>query len=299
MLSINIPVFNFEVFELVAALHGQAAKLGIDFEIRVYDDGSEETFKLKNRNISGLGNVIYAELPENLGRAAIRNKMGLESEYEYLLFIDADSKIIQHDYLEKFLKNALPNRVLCGGTSYSPDKPADPEKWLRWHYGTSREAISAEARKRKKGFIITSNNFLITRNVFGKLHFREEIKKYGHEDTLLGFDLHRAGFEIFHINNPVEHTGLEDSAIFINKTKTALHSLFSISRELLPGNADFQQQVYFMKRYNSIKKIIPGFVLRLFYTLCSTSIEKNLKGKNPSLFLFDLYKLAYFATLEK
>jgi len=298
MLSINIPVFNYEVGELVAQLIAQAEELQIQYEIRVYDDGSEEDCKLKNRLYSHNPRVIYIELEKNLGRSVIRNKMGFDSQFEYLLFIDADSMPVDKNYLKNFITNLKPNRVLCGGTAYKMQKPDQPEKYLRWFYGTNREAISAEPRNSKKGFIITSNNFLIEKSVFEKVYFREDVKKYGHEDTLLGYDLFRNGVEIFHINNQVEHTGLEVSQIFIEKTKTALKSLHEIAHVLLPGDEVFAQQVHFLNRYNSITKYLPTVFLRVFYKFCNRCIERNLTGRNPSLFLFDLYKLGFYSTLQ-
>ena len=298
MISINIPVYNIEVNKLVLQLIEQAKKLDISFEIRVYDDCSTDDYKNRNRVISKYSNVVYFELKKNLGRSAIRNKMGADSKYKYLLFIDADSEIIKDDYLEIFMNSVESNRVLCGGTVYKKEKPAEPEKLLRWFYGTKREAVSAEIRNSKKGFIITSNNFLIEKSVFEKIHFREEIKNYGHEDTLLGYDLFKNGIEISHINNPVEHTGLESSEQFIEKTKVALKSLFQITNELLKNENEFVEQVHFLNKYSRITKYIPAIFLRLLYKNCHSIIEKNLLGKNPRLFCFDLYKLGFYATLR-
>ncbi len=298
MLSINIPVYNYEVGDLVSRLIKQAEELKIQYEIRVYDDGSEEPVKLKNCKIAGLSGVIYTELGQNIGRSAIRNKMGFESQFGNLLFIDADSLPVDKNYLKNFIENIKPNRVLCGGTAYKPEKPAQPEKYLRWFYGTNREAIPAETRNNKKGFIITSNNFLIEKTVFEKVHFREDIKKYGHEDTLLGYDLFRNGIEIFHINNPLEHTGLEDSRVFIEKTKTALKSLYEITHNILPGDGVFTQQVHFLNRYYAITKFLPTFILRRFYKLSHRFIKSNLTGPKPRLFWFDIYKLGFYSTLK-
>jgi glycosyltransferase involved in cell wall biosynthesis len=298
MLSINIPVYNYEVGELVSQLAEQADDMQIVYEIRVYDDGSQEKVKLKNCKIAGLPGVIYIELEQNLGRSGIRNKMGMESKFKYLLFIDADSMPVSEDYLENFIEFAEPNRVLCGGTAYKSEKPDEQGKYLRWFYGTNREAISAKTRNSKKGFIITSNNFLIEKSVFEKVHFREDLKAYGHEDTLLGYDLFRSGIEIFHIDNPVEHTGLEDSYIFLDKTKTALKSLYQITHQILPGDNDFVQQVHFLNRYSAITKILPPVFLRLFYKLFHRFIESNLTGDKPSLFWFDVYKLGFYSTLK-
>lgn len=299
MLSINIPVFNYEVGELVSQLAKQAEELHIVYEIRVYDDGSEEPVKLKNCKIAGLHGVIYSELKQNMGRSAIRNIMGTDSKFKYLLFIDADSLPANADYLEKFIENAKSNRVVCGGTTYRPEKPAVKGKYLRWFYGMNREAISAKERNSKKGFIITSNNFLVEKSVFENVHFREDLKTYGHEDTLLGYDLFRSGIEISHIDNPVEHTGLEDSQVFVEKTRIALKSLHQIANQILTGDDVFVQQVHFLNRYYTIRKYFPKLLLRLFYKLCHRIIERNLTSGKPSLFLFDLYKLGYYSTLNK
>lgn len=297
MLSINIPVYNIEVGSLVLQLIQQASKLNVPYEIRVYDDCSNDEIKSKNRIISEYSDVVYLELEKNLGRSVIRNKMGFESKFEYLLFIDADSKIVEDNYLEMYLKNARPNRVLCGGTAYGKNRPAQPEKLLRWYYGTNREAISAEIRNNKKGFIITSNNFLIGKKFFEKIHFRADIKKYGHEDTLLGYDLYKHGIEIFHLNNPVVHSGLEDSKLFIHKTKDALETLFQISNKLLQNDNEFVTQVHFLNSYLKITRYIPVWFFRVFYKIARSIIEKNLTGKNPRLFWFDLYKLGFYSTL--
>jgi hypothetical protein len=298
MLSINIPVYNYEVGDLVMQLIQQAEELKIGYEIRIYDDGSEEPVKLKNCKMAGLPGVIYTELGQNLGRSAIRNKMGFESQFKYLIFIDADSLTVDKNYLRNFIENIKPNRVLCGGTAYKLDKPEQPEKYLRWFYGTNREAIPSESRNNNKGFIITSNNFLIEKSVFERVNFREDMKTYGHEDTLLGYDLFRNGIEIFHIDNPLEHTGLEDSRVFIDKTKTALKSLHQITFQILPGDDVFIKQVHFLNRYQAITKYIPGAFLRMFYKLSHHLIERNLTGSKPNLLLFDLYKLGFYSTLK-
>ena len=298
MLSINIPVYNIEVYHLVLALLKQAKKLQIDFEIRIYDDGSDETIKKHHANLNEFAEVEYLELDKNLGRAAIRNKMGFDSKYPLLLFIDADSELVNDNYLQQYLAHKKSNTVICGGTAYKNEKPGE-EKLLRWIYGKKREAISAEVRNQKKGFILTSNNFLIEKKVFESIHFREEIKKYGHEDTLLGYDLFSAGIQILHINNPVFHTGLETSSEFLEKTKSGLKTLHQITHELLKGNKEFEKQVYFLQKYNQIKSIIPGFLLRNVYRFFAMVIEKNLCSEKPRMFFFDLYKLGYYASIKK
>jgi hypothetical protein len=187
---------------------------------------------------------------------------------------------------------------MCGGTSYSENRPADPKKLLRWYYGTQREALSAQQKNRNKGFVITSNNFLIGKEVFKKTHFREDIKKYGHEDTMLGYDLFTNGENIVHFDNPVEHTGLEDSAIFLNKTKLAVKNLWYITENLIDDKASFSHQVTFLRKYQKLTRFIPETFFRFLFEKLKKIMEKNLTGANPKLFIFDFYKVCYFANIK-
>ncbi len=286
------------VTDLVLEIINQGRNIDVPFEVRVYDDGSTFETKKINRRLAVYPEVVYVELSENVGRAAIRNKMGQESKYKYLLFLDADSKIISHCFLKDYLDVAIHNCVLCGGTAYQPQKPLEQERWLRWFYGTKREAISAEERNIAKGFIITSNNFLIEKEIFDQVSFREELKGYGHEDTLLGYDLFQRGIEIKHINNPLEHTGLENAQVFIEKTKLALDNLKTISKMLAENEMAFSLQMRFLQKYYKITKIIPPSLLRLFYVVCRLFIERNLRGNYPRLFLLDVYKVTYYSTIK-
>ena len=298
MLSINIPVYNIEIADLVLQLKEQADRLEIAYEIRVYDDKSNADIKKKNRKVKFVSNVVYRELRKNAGRAAIRNKMGFDSKYKYLLFIDADSKIISDNYLNSYLRYASEENIMCGGTAYNAHKPEDPEKLLRWTYGQCREAVSAQHKNRNKGFIITSNNFLIEKNIFKQIHFREDIKKYGHEDTMLGYDLFMNGNKIVHFDNPVEHTGLENSAVFLNKTKMALGNLWLIAEFLISNKSEFKSQVKFLNKYEKLTGIFPESLIRFFYNRSFRIMEKNLCGVKPSMFVFDLYKIGYFSIIK-
>ena len=298
MLSVNIPVYNIEVVDLVNDLHQQATNLNIDFEIRVYDDGSDEIFKSLNRIIKSKSNVVYLEMEKNLGRAGIRNKMGADSVFDWLLFIDADSKILSSNYLKNYLEKRKENCVLCGGTAYSNHKPADPEKLFRWTYGTHREAVSASVRNRSKGFIITSNNFFLAKEIFERVHFRDELREYGHEDTLLGYDLFCAGVEIFHVDNPLEHTGIESAQAFLKKSCLALDNLKKIGEELLDGDRMFYRQVNFLRKHKRITFFIPSRTIGRLFRKYRDKMEENLKGTRPSLLIFDLYKLGYYAGIK-
>jgi len=298
MLSINIPVYNVLVVSLVEQLLKQVQALPVPVEIRVYDDGSEAAVKAENRVLQSYPGVIYAELEHNIGRSAIRNRMGLDSGYDYLLFVDADSLPADDHYLQRYLNACSPNRVVCGGTVYTPEKPDTNAQLLRWTYGSRREAVSAEVRNEKKGFIITSNNFLIARKVFEQIHFREELTLYGHEDTLLGYDLYKAGIEVFHLPAPVIHTGLEDARAFIGKTKQALENLHYIVGELLADDPEFGKQVNFLRKYRVVKSLLSERVIGWLFKRFEKRLVRNLQGEAPRLICFDLYKIGYFSLIS-
>ncbi len=80
MLSVLIPVFNEDIRNLVNDLNNQLVELGFIFEIRVYDDGSHENIRDLNKEIASNDSIIYEELPKNIGRSAIRNKLAKEAK---------------------------------------------------------------------------------------------------------------------------------------------------------------------------------------------------------------------------
>ena len=100
MLSILIPVYNYDCSELVAALDKQAVRLNINYEILVADDASEESFRQRNRVINERPNCRYIELSENVGRSRIRNILASEAQYGYLLFMDCDGVVVRDDFLK-------------------------------------------------------------------------------------------------------------------------------------------------------------------------------------------------------
>jgi glycosyltransferase involved in cell wall biosynthesis len=69
---------------LVKTISLQAKNCGISFEVLAYDDCSEKSFQEKNQSISNLDNVTYKILPQNLGRAKIRNLLAKQSKGEWL-----------------------------------------------------------------------------------------------------------------------------------------------------------------------------------------------------------------------
>lgn len=72
MLSILIPIYQFDVRPLIIDLLLQAGELDIPYELLCFDDGSSEDIRALNRELVALPGVIYREMPQNMGRSRIR-----------------------------------------------------------------------------------------------------------------------------------------------------------------------------------------------------------------------------------
>jgi glycosyltransferase involved in cell wall biosynthesis len=297
MLSILIPVFNFDVANLVHSLHRQCVLANVEFEIILADDASLEYFREKNKKLNSLTGVHYYEESINLGRSKIRNKLANLSRYPYLLFMDCDSQVASNDYISVYLKHCTEDVVICGGRIYEAEKPADYTLLLRWKHGRLREVFSAEWRNKYPNRSFMTNNFLISKILFDKILFHEGINGYGHEDTLFGFDLKKMNIKILHIDNPLVHIGLEESSFFLEKTKEGIKNLKYISginnhESILIEDIKLLYYFRFFERLR-LKK----FLCFLFNNQ-KKSLEKNLNGRNPNMFFFDLYKLGYMCSIE-
>lgn len=102
MLSILIPVFNYEAFSLVEKLHNQAVELNIMFEIICLDDASN-LFTNENQQINQFQNCSFVILEKNIGRSAIRNLLAEKAVYENLLFLDADTFPVNENFISKYI----------------------------------------------------------------------------------------------------------------------------------------------------------------------------------------------------
>lgn len=227
MLSILIPIYCYDVGPLVHDLHQQAQRLSIKWEIRLLDDASPLNWQENNRSLADLTNVHYEELAENIGRAAIRNRLADQSRYDYLLFMDCDSGVDHPDFLKVYYKHLSPEKVLYGGRTYKAQTPPLPYR-LHWHYGQLREVKTAAERSIKPYDGFMTNNFVVPKKVYQRIKLDERLKQYGHEDTLFGLELQGVGIELKHINNPLLHLGLEPANSWLKKQQQAIQNLYKL-----------------------------------------------------------------------
>ncbi|QMU28990.1 glycosyltransferase family 2 protein [Adhaeribacter radiodurans] len=291
-LSILIPIYNFAVDQLVNVLLAQCYEEAICFEIICLDDASESHFQEKNRFLKSLENVIYEELPTNISRAAIRNKLAQHAQFSHLLFLDNDSEIISQDFIRQYLQAGHPDKILIGGTLYPNELPSHPYR-LHWKFGRSREQIPADFRNQHPYRSVQVNNALVPRAIFLNYPFNEKIIEYGHEDSQWGKRLEKAKVPVVHIANPVGHIGLEPCEIFLIKTRSAIHNLHRLYYSEGIGKDSSLIKWYLRLSHYKVKK-----VYFTFYRILKSILLFNLRSSRPSLFCFDLYKLGLFIQID-
>ena len=294
MISVLIPIFNYNVTGLVTSINSQLLLLNIDFEIICIDDASTNYF-LENDKILEINNINLIKLSNNIGRSKIRNLLVKNATYEWLLFLDSDVFPRNDIFCAKYIKSARSNsvKVYCGGIAYSKEKPKD-DKMLRWVYGKNREEISLEIRRKNQYQYFFGANFLINKSVFNTCKFNEGIVKYGYEDTLFVEDLRQNSIELQNIDNAVYHNGIEDNSVFLAKTKQAIENLYDLSSQGFFKN----NRIKILNFYRKISAVKLTWIFCVGYFMFHKLFEYNLKSKWPSMLIFDLYKLLYLSYLD-
>jgi glycosyltransferase involved in cell wall biosynthesis len=293
MLSILIPIFNYEVSRFVLSLKKQADLLEIPYEIICFDDCSDQKTKTANRVLKVHRNLQYEELQHKAGRAKIRNLMAEAAQYPYLLFLDCDQQVETDDFLKKYAAVLEKGTVFCGGRSYYKTPPADLS-YLRWYYGTKREVCPASQREKNPYKSFLSCNFLIDKQLFQSIGFNEKLLEYGHEDTLFGLELKNRQVPVIHIDNPVIHEGLEDAQVFLEKSKQALLNLAFL---YLKNQKELSASVKILHWYEKVKRLHLTNMLLWCFKRFKKNMEKNIYSNKPSLIVFDIYRLGYFIEL--
>lgn len=293
MLSILIPVYNYNAFSLVEKLHNQAVELNITFEIICLDDASD-LFKTENQEINRLQNCSFVVLDNNIGRSAIRNLLAEKALYENLLFLDADTFPVHENFISNYISLINNNeKIVYGGILYESNQPSK-NKLLRWIYGKKREALLVADRNKNPYLSFLTLNFLTSKSIFQKVRFNESIPNLRHEDTLFSFELKQKQIKILHIENPVFHLGIEDSKTFLQKSEEAVLGL----KNLVDSNLISTDYVKLSHYFQVIKKYHLTALIAFGFRVLKPLFVKQLLSKKPSLFLFDLYRLGYYFSLK-
>ena len=288
MLSILVPIYNFNVVKLVQALKKQCDKLGIDYEILCFDDMSDQKYKDVNRVLSDYFRVNYTELSKNLGRAKIRNWLIKSASYKYLLFLDCDSKVVSKEFIKNYIEQKDKGDVISGGRVYSKKPPKAFSKKLHWLYGVKKESKDAKFRSKHSVSYFHSNNFLAKNDTFKNIKFDEKIEGYGYEDLLLAQQIIDQGFTIKHIQNPVEHLGLEKAKVFIEKSEKAIDNLLRLKYSGKQLDTNLVRLASRLQDFGLKNDFIEYASKR------HEKIRNRLLSKTPKIRDLDIFKLLFY-----
>ena len=293
MLSVLVPIYNYNVYPLVSELHKQCTDCGIAFEILCQDDASHSSVNAINEKVNALTNCSFISLKKNLAHRENRNSLAAQAQFNYLLFIDGDSIIIDDNFIKKHIDNLLDFDVVYGGRLHPEKCPSDNQK-LRWKYGKFIEDKSAANRKKTPFQSLLFNNTVIKKACFNKVKFDTDIKKYGHDDTQLAYQLSLLHSKVNHIENPVVHGDIDTNLVYLNKTKESLENLKSLYEE---EKIDLEF-VRMIQLYHFLKNTKITFIISKIHTFFEKQVVQNLTGKNPNLLLFNWFRVGYLCSLN-
>jgi hypothetical protein len=180
--------------------------------------------------------------------------------------------------------------VVCGGRVYDTARPAQ-NRLLRWKYGIYRESQPFTVRNTFPNKSFMTNNFLVDRSVIEKIKFDERLTRYGHEDTLFGYELKKENIAITHIDNPVINGDLEENVEYLHKTKEGIINLIHIL-QFIDYNADLIDDISILKFYNKVKKA--ELLIKIVFVISKPFIYLLLARGYVNLYLFDFYKLGVY-----
>ena len=294
MLSILVPIYNYNAYPLVEELHKQCIELGIVFEILCQDDASKSALNINNEKINSLSNCNFISLEKNVAHRQNRNLLAKRAKYEYLLFLDGDSIVINSHYIKNYINNLKEYDVIYGGRLHPENYPSN-QQILRWKYGKFIEDKLAKDRLKKPYKCLLFNNTIIKKECFNKVKFDTEITLYGHDDTQLSYQLSLIPSKIHHIDNQIKHGDIDSNEVYINKTKNSIKSLLVLYAS---KKIDYRY-VSLLKLNVFLKTTKLHLIALLFYKIFKNTMTKNLVSNNPSLIVFNLFRISYMCSLKQ
>ncbi|MGV3632454.1 MAG: glycosyltransferase family 2 protein [Bacteroidota bacterium] len=296
MISICIPVYNFDVSRLAEELARQMSGLAAESELILIDDCSSPEFRMLHASLALKHR--YIELPQNVGRSKIRNLFLEYARFDYLLFLDCDSLLPSPGFLKTYLEEMKQQPdVISGGRIYPREKPGK-DRLLSWKFGVERESKSAAERRKDPNKSFMTNNFVIRKSLLAEIRFDENLQGYGHEDTLFGIALAERRIPVTHIENPVLNGDIETNALFLQKTEEGLKNLVLIEHNSADAGI-LHRYVSLLAFYDQLKRKKLLRIVLLFYRVFKKPIRRSLEKGYVSLRLFSLYKLGFYAGLRR
>ncbi len=295
MLSVLIPVYNYDIRYLLRQLAHQCSQLHVPYEIICLDDASSAEFLPYYQEIKKELKIQWSSVVKNIGRAAARNSLVRQASYENLLFLDCDVSLPTDHFIENYIQYIRQSKfeVVYGACIYTSDKPKDRKMILHWLYGSINENPKLETRLKNPYSTFHTVNFLTKRSILLKYPFDEIIRQYGHEDSLWAEVLKKNHIKIQHIDNPVQHDGIYPNTVFLRKTAQSIRTLIFLENKKMA----IQTRLYSM--FKKLQVFGLDYVYFKIYQKFEKRIVQNLLSTRPSMFYYSLYKMGLLLRFKR
>lgn len=240
LLTVLIPVYNWDVSALLLRIVEEADRFGLGgrIEVLVLDDGSSDLALLAGNDAFCSEHqrpyLEYTRLGRNVGRSAVRNLLAARGRGDFLLFLDCDVLPDSDRFLRDYLEWAEGDEfdVVCGGVSYRTRVMNGPEFDYHAYLGQRKEVKPAAERNAAPWRHILTSNIMLRKSVFQATPFNERFTGYGYEDIEWGVRLAEK-FSILHIDNTVSHLGLVTKSRTYEKMRHSVPN-YLLLKELCP-----------------------------------------------------------------
>ncbi|WP_353120398.1 glycosyltransferase [Myroides odoratus] len=274
MLSIVIPVYNYNILPLVEQLHQEASTLNLPFELLVCDDASTQVFH--QQQIEALSHTRWFTHTVNQHVAYTRNRLLKEAQYPWILLLDADVIPISPTFIQDYLAHRETGVFFQGGFTYPPAESGQAQS-LRLTYGQTIE---------QHKHLHSCCNLFFNQQIL-RLQFDETITTYGYEDTLFFLALAKRQIEVIQLPNPVVHHSTESNQTYLERSKQACWGLANLIQQ---GKIQ-ADEVQLSRTYHRLQHYRFTFMLSVLDALIGQRIQRNLLGKKPSILGFKWFKL--------
>ena len=123
--------------------------------------------------------------------------------------------------------------------------------------------------------------------MFDEIRFIENVKKYGYEDIIFSHRLDKM-YGIKFIYNPLIHNGPIPTDIFIQRLSESTEVLIDLYKNP-KYRKDIIESSKLLRTYLKIKKVRGLYML--CFKMAKGLLVQQLRSKNPSMFVMDIYKL--------
>ncbi|MEO1641807.1 MAG: glycosyltransferase family A protein [Pseudomonadota bacterium] len=283
-LSICVPAFKDSADALLASLvRLEGAE---QCTLLIFDDGSgdvELTRVLARQILRFPGPTRLITAPKNAGRSHARNRLIALAETDWILFLDADMRPDEEDFLTRYLEAAAgadAPALIPGGFSLKYAHPTD-ETRLHAAQSLASECVTADVRAKEPGRYVFTSNILVHRDILEAVQFDDAFQGWGWEDVDWGLRV-AADYPVKHIDNSATHLGLDSDealmakyggsaanfALALERHPEALKRtpLYKVARTLshLPGRGLLKALAGWMARRRVLPLKLRLFVLKLY-----------------------------------